>query len=60
MGEPKLCPLKSSAPYDCIKEKCAWWVPAVEGCPDNATHPQEWGRVLSNGHCAVHDLARLP
>jgi hypothetical protein len=46
-GISRLCPIKSSAPYECIEGRCAWWVeprPVVDdGIP---------------GHCAILDLAR--
>lgn len=64
MSDPKLCPMSHSATdyfvgfHRCAQEKCEWWVPAVEGSPKNTTHPQEWGKMLSEGHCAILDIGR--
>ncbi len=59
MSEPKLCPMSFGIPptesrfadgiYNCLKEKCAWWV--------------EWadlgrGKAIPS-HCAIADLPYL-
>ena len=67
MSEPKLCPKSFNQPmvtgkgiYDCVQEKCAWWIEArqISKTYDPAIKMTKDGLLIIEGHCVALDWGK--
>ena len=65
MSEIKLCPKSFNQPmvtgkgiYDCVQEKCAWWIePTFWGPADDVANTR-WDYIKVPGHCVALDWGK--
>ena len=64
MSKIVLCPLTFNTPmsdsgiYDCVGEKCAWWIKASLWEPGDGVESAKWDYIRVPGHCVVLDWGK--
>lgn len=54
MSQLKLCPMNRMS--ECVKEKCAWWVPAVVATMESGNRVFEASEAVNS--CSIREIAR--